>query len=306
MAVPDYQTLMLPVLRFGASGEVSVRECIERLAEEFRLTDQERDELLPSGRQTTFANRIHWARTYLSKAGLLENTKRGHFKITPRGKGILDQKIIKITNEFLTQFEEFNQFRAKRNKDNEASSEKAMASEATPEEQLETALEEIENRLRADLLDRVVATAPTFFERIVVDLMLAMGYGGSRPAAGRRLGRTGDGGIDGIINEDTLGLDVIYLQAKRYSLGSAIGVEKVREFAGSLIERGATKGVFVTTSHFAKGAIEFAERIPQRLILIDGERLTALMIRHGVGVRTVRQIEFRRTDTDYFEDEESA
>lgn len=306
MAVPDYQTLMLPVLRFGASGEVSVRECIERLAEEFRLTDQERDELLPSGRQTTFANRIHWARTYLSKAGLLENTKRGHFKITPRGKGILDQKIIKITNEFLTQFEEFNQFHAKRNKDNEASSEKAMASEATPEEQLETALEEIENRLRADLLDRVVATAPTFFERIVVDLMLAMGYGGSRPAAGRRLGRTGDGGIDGIINEDTLGLDVIYLQAKRYSLGSAIGVEKVREFAGSLIERGATKGVFVTTSHFAKGAIEFAERIPQRLILIDGERLTALMIRHGVGVRTVRQIEFRRTDTDYFEDEESA
>ena len=306
MAVPDYQTLMLPVLRFGASGEVSVRECIERLAEEFRLTDQERDELLPSGRQTTFANRIHWARTYLSKAGLLENTKRGHFKITPRGKGILDQKIIKITNEFLTQFEEFNQFRAKRNKDNEASSEKAMASEATPEEQLETALEEIENWLWADLLDRVVATAPTFFERIVVDLMLAMGYGGSRPAAGRRLGRTGDGGIDGIINEDTLGLDVIYLQAKRYSLGSAIGVEKVREFAGSLIERGATKGVFVTTSHFAKGAIEFAERIPQRLILIDGERLTALMIRHGVGVRTVRQIEFRRTDTDYFEDEESA
>jgi restriction system protein len=177
-----------------------------------------------------------------------------------------------------------------------------FAPEATPEDRIEIAYTEITNELRSALLDGVTRGTPQFFEKVVVDLLTSMGYGGSRANAGRRVGKTADGGIDGIINEDPLGLDIVYLQAKRYAPGNTVGVEKVREFAGSLVERGATKGVFVTTSHFAPAAKAYAERIPQRLILIDGDELTRLMVQYGVGVRTERTIELRKLDLGYFEE----
>lgn len=312
MTIPDYQSLMLPVLEHAAAHEeTSVRDCIAALAEKLQLTEDERSELLPSGKQAVFANRVHWAKTYLAQAGLLEATRRAHFRITDRGRQVLARQPTKVDNEVLMQFEEFREFRARSRSRPEkpeavadAYSFEEIVPTATPEERIETAYTEITNELRTALLDRVTKSSPQFFEKVVVDLLTSMGYGGARANAGKRVGKTADGGIDGIINEDALGLDIVYLQAKRYAPGNTVGVEKVREFAGSLVERGATKGVFVTTSGFAPGARTYVDRIPQRLILIDGDELTRLMVQYGVGVRTERIIEFRKLDLDYFEEED--
>lgn len=311
MALPDYQTLMLPVLESATPGELSVRDCIAALADKLDLSQGERSELLPSGKQAVFANRVHWAKTYLVQAGLLEITRRAHFRLTPRGSAVLAERPDRVDNELLMQFPEFLEFRARsRSRQgngmepiSEVLSTEDLVPSATPEERIEAAHTEITNELRAAILGRIASGTPQFFEKVVVDLLTSMGYGGSRANAGRRVGKTADGGIDGVINEDPLGLDIVYLQAKRYAPGNTIGVDKVREFAGSLVERGATKGVFVTTSHFAPAAIAYAERIPQRLILIDGEELTRLMVQYGVGVRTERTIELRRLDLDYFEED---
>lgn len=317
MAIPDYETLMLPVLKAAAGGEIGIRDCIEQLAGEFRLSEDERRELLPSGKQTTFANRVHWARTYLVQAGLVEPTRRAHFKITERGRGVLARGPQRIDNKLLLEFPEFQDFKTRR-KPNGLDAEESRGAEqrpsdpipapvvshATPEELIEAAYQEITDNLRSTLLNRIVAASPAFFERVVLDLLIAMGYGGSRADAGQKVGRTGDGGIDGIINEDPLGLDIVYLQAKRYAPGNTIGIGQVREFAGSLVERGASKGVFVTTSHFVPSAKAYADRIPQRLILIDGAELTRLMVRFGVGVRVERTVEFKRLDLDYFDEDE--
>jgi restriction system protein len=263
------------------------------------LSQEERSQLLPSGKQTIFSNRVHWAKTYLVKAGVLEVTRRGHFKATPRGLEILGSQAPRVDNVFLERYPEFQDFRARSTlKKLEAETDKPsetspIVDRATPEERIESACEEITSELRSELLDRIVTAEPEFFETLIIDLMIAMRYGGSRREAGQRLGKSGDGGIDGLINEDILGLDSIYLQAKRYAPGNVIGVEKVREFAGSLVERGANKGVFVTTSHFAVGAKAFAERIPQKLVLIDGEELTRLLVRHNVGVRVTRPLELK-------------
>jgi restriction system protein len=312
MAIPDYQTLMLPVLQVAASGEVNIQDCIALLAQRLGLSEEERAQLLPSGKQTVFANRVHWAKTYLVHAGLLEMTRRAHFKAAQRGIDVLAKRPNRIDNDFLSQFREFQQFRT-RSPSRSASSEGGLMPEtevaveinpvATPEERIEAAYTEITDELRTALLDRISNGTPGFFEKVVIDLLTAMGYGGSRGDAGQRVGKTGDGGIDGIINEDPLGLDIVYLQAKRYAQGNGIGVDKVREFAGSLVERGATKGVFVTTSHFAPAAVAYADRIPQRLVLIDGRELTRLMVQYGVGVRTERKIELRKLDMDYFTEE---
>ena len=224
MAIPDYQTLMLPVLQTSASGEVSVRDAIERLAKEFKLTDDERIELLSSGKQTVFANRVHWAKTYLAKAGLVQMTRRGHFVVTDRGRAILTQRPNRIDNSVLAQFEEFRQFRAtclsETSKDTPPKVALARLDAATPEERVEQASREIEEGLRDELLDRIVKAPPTFFEKLVVDLLFAMGYGGAGADSGKRIGRSHDGGIDGVINEDALGLDIVYIQAKRYALGN--------------------------------------------------------------------------------------
>jgi restriction system protein len=308
MAIPDYQTLMLPVLRLASAGEIGVRACIEQLGREFMLTDEERAELLPSGKQTVFANRVHWAKTYMAKAGVVQLTKRGHFVATDRGLGLLKRNLSRIDNNVLAQFDEFRAFRAVKlpgsvTKDGRESVAPALEA-ATPEESVEVAAKEIEDDLQTELLDRVVKASPAFFEKLVVDLLIAMNYGGGA-GSGKRIGRTGDGGIDGTINEDPLGLDIVYIQAKRYAPGNSVGVEKVREFAGAMVERGATKGVFVTTSHFASPARTYADRIPQRLILIDGAELARLMVRYGVGVRTIRTIEIKKTDLDYFEESDS-
>jgi restriction system protein len=309
VAIPDYQTLMLPVLRVGASGEVSIRDSIARLAAEFKLTEDERAELLPSGKQAIFVNRVQWAKTYLAKAGVVESTRRGHFVATQRGLDLLKQKLSRIDNTVLDQFAEFRAFRAMKQTTPAAKGDMPSTADileaATPEERVEAAAKEIEDDLRAELLDRVVKASPAFFEKLVVDLLVAMNYGGAGPESGKRIGRTGDGGIDGIINEDPLGLDIVYIQAKRYAPGNAVGVEKVREFAGAMVERGATKGVFVTTSHFAPPARGYADRIPQRLILIDGPELTRLLVRYGVGVRTIRAIEMKKADLDYFEEDDA-
>ena len=312
MAIPDYQTLMLPVLEFGAQGETSVRDCIVGLANKLRLTEDERNELLPSGKQAVFANRVHWAKTYLVQAGLLEITRRAHFRLTERGSAVLARHLAKVDNEFLMQFAQFREFRQRSRSRpgngleplSEVVPLRELAPASTPEDRIEAAYTEITNELRAALLDGLTAGTPQFFEKVVVDLLTSMGYGGSRANAGRRVGRSADGGIDGIINEDPLGLDIVYLQAKRYAPANTVGVDKVREFAGSLVERGATKGVFVTTSQFAPAAKAYAERIPQRLILVDGDELTRLMVQYGVGVRTERTIELRKLDLGYFDEAE--
>jgi restriction system protein len=257
---------------------------------------EERSKLLPSGKQAVFANRVHWAKTYLVQAGLLESTRRAHFRVTPRGSEVLALRPDRVDNQLLMHFPEFREFwkRSRSRPGNgglepifEVLSTDDLAPSATPEERIEAAYTEITNELRAAILDRIIKGTPPFFEKVVVDLLTKMGYGGSRANAGRRVGKTADGGIDGVINEDVLGLDSVYLQAKRYAPGNTVGVDKVREFAGSLVERGANKGVFVTTSQFAPAARTYAGRIPQRLILIDGEELTRLMVQYGVGVRLI-------------------
>lgn len=308
MAIPKYHMLMLPVLRLAAAGEISVRDCTARLADECKLTAEERARLLPSGKQTVFASRVYWAKTYMAQAAVLVLTKRGYFKATERGLTLLRRNLSQIDDDVLDQFEEFRAFRERSaggSKDDAGRPSVPVQEGATPEERLETAAKEIEDDLQAELLDLAVKATPAFFETLVVDLLLAMNYGGAGAESGKRIGRTGDGGIDGIINEDPLGLDIVYIQAKRYASGNTVGVEKVREFAGAMDERGATKGVFVTTSHFAAPARIFAERIPQRLVLIDGPELARLLVRYGVGVRTVRAIEMKKVDLDYFEEDEA-
>lgn len=313
MTVPDYQSLMLPVLKLGAQSEINVREATDRIAKDLQLSEEDLKQRLPSGRQTTFANRVHWAKTYLVYAGLLTMTRRAHFKETQRGLEVLAANPTEINNELLSRFPEFIDFRSgRRNADgdgapqpeDEASIASMEATRATPEELIDVAYSEITQELRKELLERILSASPAFFEKVVVDLLVAMGYGGSRPEAGRRVGQSGDGGIDGIINEDLLGLDVVYIQAKRYAPGNVVGSEKAREFAGLLMGRGASKGVFITTSHFAPSAKEFVARIPQKIILIDGEELTNLMVRFGVGVRTSRVVELKKIDLDYFDEDE--
>lgn len=303
MPIPDFQTLMLPVLRLADAGEIKVADAVDQIADEFALTDQEREELLPSGRQAKIANRVHWSVTYLVKSGLVERPRRGYFAITPKGQSVLLNPPERIDIAFLSQFEGFDEFRTKANGDQLTEVEPTQDLAAgTPEERVEAAFEDLNAALREELLERILVMHPTAFEKLIVDLMLGMGYGAN--GSGERLGRTNDGGIDGVINEDVLGLDIIHLQAKRYAIGNSIGVEKIREFAGALDERGATKGVFVTTSHFAPAAIQYAQRSPKRLILIDGKELTRLLVKYGVAVRGYRILELKKVDTEYFNEAE--
>ncbi|HTR14397.1 MAG TPA: restriction endonuclease, partial [Roseiarcus sp.] len=303
MSVPDFQSLMLPVLRLANGSDVRTSEAVERIATEFHLSPDERAELLPSGRQTKIANRVYWAFVYLSKAGLLNRRQRGLYGVTDQGRKVLAKPPARIDIPFLSQFKRFNEFRAKSPETNDAEHSPkpiSMLAVGTPDERIETALNELNVALRAELLERVLSMTPTAFEKLIVDLMLGMGYGAK--GSGEHLGRTSDGGVDGVINEDVLGLDIIYLQAKRYAVGNGIGVEKIREFAGVLDERGATKGVFVTTSHFATQARTYGKHSPKRLILIDGEELARLLVQYGIGVRVYRAVEMKKLDLDYFEE----
>jgi restriction system protein len=302
MAIPDYQTIMLPLLRFaGDQQEHSLREAIDQLAEKFALTGVERKELLPSGQQEIFNNRVAWARTYMGKAGLLESTRRGYFKITDSGVKVVKQNPDRIDVKFLDQFEEFRQFRALRHTKIEEEEIEVEAHERTPEEALESSYKQLRDNLANELLQQIKSCSPRLFEKIVVVLLVKMGYGGSRQDAGRAIGRSGDEGIDGIIKEDRLGLDIIYVQAKRW--GNSVGRPEVQKFAGALQGQRARKGIMITTSNFSKEALDYASRIDSKIVLIDGEQLAQLMIDHGLGVSPVAVYEIKKIDTDYFTEE---
>lgn len=297
MAVPDYQELMLPLLKLAAAdGDHLLSEATDRLADEFRLAGAEREELLPSGRQPRFHNRVSWARTYLVKAGLLQSSGRGRFRITSRGRAALDAGPKRIDNEYLNQFPEFREFK-KRSPQPPAPS---PSPEQTPEEALEEIYLSLRRELAQDLLERIKRCSPRFFERLVVDLLVAMGYGGSRQDAGRAVGQSGDGGIDGVIKEDKLGLDAVYIQAKRWE--GVVRSPVVQTFAGSLEGQRARKGVLITTSQFSQAARDYVDKIEKKIVLIDGNELASLMVEHNVGVTEVAAYSVKRVDVDYFDE----
>jgi restriction system protein len=305
MSIPDYQSLMLPVLVASAVGEVRIGPVVDELANQLGLSPEERSELLPSGKQTVFSNRVHWAKSYLSKAQLVELTRRGYFRITPRGQSVLKSPPQKIDNKFLMQFEEFRQFRERAAATSEAQGEPPVPSledqNQTPDETMRSAYSQIETALIHDLLERIREAPPDFFERLMVNLLLGMGYGGSKENAGRTLGRSGDDGVDGVIDQDALGLDRVYIQAKRYSDGNNIGPGAIRDFFGSLDRHKATKGLFVTTSTFSASARDTAEHLSKRIVLVDGDQLARLMIRHNVGCRVEETLHIKKIDEEFFE-----
>jgi len=310
MAIPDYQSLMLPVLRLASDGaEHRIADVVDSLAEQLKLSDFEREELLPSGKQPVFNNRVHWAKTYLAQAKLLVGTRRAFFKITDRGRAALAENNSRIDAKYLRRFPEFNSFIAGDAKtelpavDSTPVIDDKAINQGTPDELLRATIKEVENALAAELIPRICAASPAFFERLVVDLLLKMGYGGSRAEAGRALGKTGDGGIDGVIDQDQLGLDRIYIQAKKYDPDNAVSEPDIRNFCGSLGANKAAKGVFVTTSYFTKPAEDFAERHPYKVVLIDGDLLARLMIHHSVGVRIVETMHYKKIDDEFFPDE---
>ncbi|MDC7682775.1 restriction endonuclease [Asticcacaulis sp. BYS171W] len=307
MPIPDYQALMLPVLRMAAVRETRVPDVADRISELLGLTEIEREALLPSGRQRLLHNRIHWAKFYMSKAGLIDSPSRGRFVASEEGRNLLAKNPSFIDVQTLKNYPAFLEFYFTNNttSDNSEiplapSSVVEVSNVATPEEQIDSAQTVLHQALKTDLLQRILAQSPAFFERAIVDLLVSMGYGGSHEDAARRLGKTGDGGVDGVIDEDRLGLDRIYVQAKRYAPHIGVGRPEVQAFVGSLVGFGAAKGVFVTTSSFSMPATDFVRHLPQRIVLIDGDRLADLMIEHGVGVRVARTIEVKRLDEDFF------
>jgi restriction system protein len=318
MAIPDFQTLMLPVLSRLAMEQASTTGLIATMADHFGLADAERAELLPSGRQPVIANRVHWAVSYLGRAGLVDRVARGVYRASDRGRAVLAQPPERITIAFLRQFPEFRSLRPHDSYPNDAGNAAGTTvpeageavgvadSERTPEERIGDAEAIIRADLRERLLQRVRAAEPAFFEQVVIDLLVSMGYGTSKDA-GEVRGKAGDGGIDGVIREDRLGLDLIYVQAKRYGADNPVGPDKIREFSGALDFAGARKGVFITTSRFTSEAARFAAQLQmKRIVLIDGDALTDLMIQHGVGVRPKGEpIVINEIDLNYFEPDEA-
>ena len=303
MAIPDYQTVMLPLLRFLTDGrEHNIGEVVDSLAAEFNLSAEERGQLLGSGQQTVIRNRAGWARTYLKKAGLISSTRRGYFRITERGQSVLSSGPDRIDVKYLEQFPEFVAFRELRHdKPDEAPVQVPTSVDATPEEALDAAYGRLRLDLEAEILDQVKSASPSFFERLVVELLVRMGYGGTLRDAGQAVGKSGDGGIDGIIKEDRLGLDAIYIQAKRWD--ATVGRPEIQKFAGALQGHRARKGVFITTSAFSSDALEFVSRIDSRIVLIDGAALAKHMIDHNVGVSVSRSYEVKKIDSVYFSEE---
>lgn len=313
MAVPDYQSLMYPVLEeLGDGRERQLRDVRERVAEKLGLTPDELGELIPSGRQSMFANRANWAHVYLKQAGLLRTVRRGVYQITDRGKQTLRGRPGQITNAYLRQFPEFLEFMERSVESTgdtgpqEARRERVVEVERqtqTPDEQVREGYRRARSGIAAELLDRMRRASPAFFEQLVVDLLVAMGYGGTQEDAARVIGRSGDGGIDGIIKEDRLGLESIYIQAKRWQEGSSVGRPDIQQFAGALQGQRARKGVFLTTSSFTRDAREYANAVQASIILIDGPQLAELMLDHGVGVSVQETFRLFRVDEDYFVEE---
>ncbi len=299
MAIPDYQSIMLPLLRLAGDGNIChIHDAYSGMVELFALTAEEKRTLLPSGKQKVIDNRVGWARTYLVKAGLLQSSKRGYFQITAAGQAFLKTNAETLTVDDLSAYDSFNEFMNGRN----TQKEKPRSSDQTqtPEEVLEQATEEMQQDLAQELLSKIKECTPDFFEHLVVDLLVSMGYGGSRKEAGEVIGRSGDGGIDGIIKEDKLGLDTVYLQAKRWE--GSVGRPDIQRFVGALQGVRARRGVFLTTSHFTPDAKDYVRNIEARVVLLDGQQLASLMIEHGLGVSTVGTYTVKRIDSDYFLD----
>ena len=300
MAIPVFQQVTLPLLRLlEDKQEHSLRQIIDSLINQFSVTQEEQHELLPSGKQAIFDNRVGWARTYLKKAGLIESTRRGFFRITDRGLKVLQQNPAKIDRKFLEQFEEFRTFQSIRRERPAPPGEEEP--ETTPEEALANAYQDLKNNLAGELLQQLKASSPRQFENIVIDLLVAMGYGGSRTEAAKAIGRSGDEGIDGIINEDRLGLDVVYIQAKKWE--GNVGRPEIQKFAGALQGQHARRGIFITTSNFSKEAADFASRVDNKIILLDGDTLVQHMIDQNVGVTPSVNYEVKKIDLDYFTEE---
>ena len=304
VAIPDFQTLMLPALMLAADREEhKFSQAVEALADQFKLTTDERNEFLPSGNQAVFNNRVGWARSYLKQAGLLTSPKRGFFTITTKGIELLSRNPKRVDISVLNQYPEFIEFRYRKKDKAELEIDAFTDQELfqTPEDALASAYKKLRFDLETEVLNSVKEVSPSFFERLVVDLLVKMGYGGNRQDAGKALGKSSDGGIDGIINEDRLGLDIIYIQAKRWE--SSVGRPEIQKFAGALQGQRARKGVFITTSYFTKEAHEYAALIETKIILIDGEHLSRLMVEHNIGVSTVGLYEVKKLDSDYFDNE---
>lgn len=294
--IPDYQSIMLPLLRLaGDREEHHIREATEKLTDEFKLSDEEKKELLPSGQQAIFDNRVGWARTYMKKAGLLESPNRGYFKITDLGLKVLKERPKEINVKFLEQFPDFIEFRTVSKEDKKDSK---SYEEKTPEDLLAEGYRKLYDDLASELLNIVKQSSPSFFEKLVVDLLVKMGYGGSRQDAGKAIGKSGDEGIDGIINEDKLGLDIVYIQAKKWE--NPVSRPEIQKFAGALAGQRAKKGIFITTSTFSKSAFEYVSKIDSKIVLINGERLSKLMIENDVGVSKIASYDLKNIDSDYF------
>ncbi|WP_395753779.1 restriction endonuclease [Prosthecobacter sp.] len=314
MPIPTYQEIMLPLLRVlgAANEELHQRDCSQRVAEALNLTEAERQERLPSGSQTYIHNRCGWAGWYMQQAGLVEKPRRAHLRITDEGRRVLGSNPATIDNDFLATYPSFREkvieARPRTAEDDNlptadlhnAPAVTAAASTLTPTDQIEQAHARLDQTLVTELLDLMARMDAYKFEHLVLDLLVAMGYGGSRAEAAKVTQKSNDEGIDGIIHQDRLGLDVIYVQAKRWQ--STIGREQIQNFVGALAGKHASKGVFITTSDFNSNAVTYARTVQHKIILIDGQRLAELMIEHGIGVSTVRTIAIKRVDSDYFED----
>lgn len=300
MGIPDFQSFFKPLLDLASDQkEHSVNETREAMSKKMNLSEEDLQDLLPSGKDKTFNNRVHWAKSYFVQAKVLESTKRAHFKITDRGLDLLKQGHERIDVKILNQYPEFVEFHtAKPTKGGEIDNGNQLE---TPEELLEKAYESIRNDLAGEILSKIKGNSPQFFEKLVIDLMIALGYGGSRESAGKSIGKSGDEGIDGIINEDRLGLDIIYLQAKRWE--GTVGRPEIQKFVGALHGQRARKGVFITTGRFSDDATRYVGTIDPKVILIDGKKLAELMIDYDLGTATTASYNIKKADSDYFEEE---
>lgn len=302
--IPDYQTLMRPVLECARKEPRKISDVVDEISNHFELSVDERRQLLPSGKQTTIANRVHWARSHLKQAGLVKNIRRGWYELTERGKLVLDDPSISLDVKYLMQFTEFQDFRS-RTKENDEIAQAETEKDAlayTPDEDLQAAHQKLDNALAASLLDAVRSSSPAFFEQLIVELFIAMGYGGTSEDAGRALGQSGDNGVDGVIDQDPLGVDQIYLQAKRYGVTTSVGPAEIRDFFGALSLKKASKGIFVTTSQFSSAAQQTAKDLGTRIVLINGAQLAKLMITYNVGCREKEVLHIKQIDEGYFED----
>jgi restriction system protein len=302
--IPDYQSLMRPVLECARTEQRKISDVVEEISDRLGLNEEERQQMLPSGKQTTIANRVHWARSYMKQAGLVRNIRRGWYELTERGKSILDNPNISLDSKYLEQFDEFQEFksRGKENGEETAAQVETETTANTPDENLQAAHKKLEAALAANLLDYVRLASPMFFENLIVDLLIAMGYGGTSEDAGRALGQSGDNGVDGVIDQDPLGVDQIYLQAKRYGSTNSVGPGDIRDFYGALSIKKATKGIFVTTSHFTSAAEQTAKDLGSRIVLIDGPQLAKLMIKYNIGCRDKDVLHIKQIDEGYFDE----